>query len=126
MKDKNKGMPFEGIKDVDAFQSWLTNEQDLSVSTIHNYRNALKRFYYFTSKKYGRTERINLDTSEKIGELKKQLENFIVSRGSELGMKKYVEYRKERSDEASHAEEIRRFIHSLEYEAEDELEISLN
>lgn len=120
-------IPIKGIKDVDAFQSWLINEEDLSRSTVHDYRNALKRFYYFTSQKHGRNNQIQIDGQEHIDELRTQLDGFVVSKNNERGMKKYMEfYADQNPEQKEEAEKTRDYIHNKDYKPEDELEININ
>lgn len=118
-------IPVEGLKDVDHFRTWLSNNTTLSVSSVHNYRNALRRFYFFTSEEYSRTEKINL--KENMEELKKQLEAFVVSNNNELGMKKYMKfYGDENPEQEEKAMQMKEYIHSLDYYADEELSVSLN
>ncbi len=118
-------IPVEGLKDVDHFRTWLSNNTTLSVSSAHNYRNALRRFYFFTSEEYSRTEKIDL--RENMDELKEQLEAFVVSNNNELGMKKYMKfYGDENPEQEEKAKQLKKYIHGLDYDADEELSVSLN
>lgn len=120
-EELGKQFPREIRKDLNNFVSFM-GESNLSGQTRRNYRNALRRFYYYSLQKFDRREKISMKNKDEIKQVKSQLENFVVSKNNELGTKKYMEFYFDDEDKIN---KMKNFIGSIEYSNETKLDIEI-
>lgn len=120
-EELGKIFPREIRQDINDFVSFMS-EEGISNKTQKNYRNAVRRFYYFNLQKHGAKTKISLDDEKEVEKIKSRLQEFVVSNNNRLATKKYMEYY---FDDKDKIDDLKDFIDSIEYERDSQLDIEI-
>jgi len=90
-EEDTKGLPRELKQEIVDFHDWFKDRTD-SDKTLEDYTAYVKGFYRSIYKRKGQDQPIEIDSNSKLSEAETDMKQYVGSRATEYGIRKYLNY----------------------------------